>query len=131
MAASTGRSRPLLGFRTVELAARREAFEVLVADIRRAAGGVYMLGLALDHLGEDAGGGGAIVLADLIRRRCEALQQLASSRRARPGGSVTPAHGRGRLARGGPLSRSWASSQRRGGVPPRSAAATTSKDPSP
>jgi hypothetical protein len=36
-----------------------------------------MLGLALDHLGEDSGGGGAIALAGLIRRRCEALQRLA------------------------------------------------------
>jgi hypothetical protein len=77
MAAATGRSRPLLGFREVELPARKLAFEVLVADIRRAAGGVYMLGLALDHLGEDSGGGGAIALAGLIRRRCEALQRLA------------------------------------------------------
>ena len=36
-----------------------------------------MLGLALDHLGEDSGGGGAIALAGLIERRCEALQRLA------------------------------------------------------
>ena len=77
MAASTGRSRPLLGFREVEMPGRKLAFEVLVADIRRAAGGVYMLGLALDHLDEDSGGGGAIALAGLIERRCQALPRLA------------------------------------------------------
>jgi hypothetical protein len=77
VAAATGRSRPLLGFRTVELAARKEGFRG--AGRRHQAGRrrVYMLGLALDHLGEDSGGGGAIALAGLIRRRCEALQRLA------------------------------------------------------
>ena len=77
MAAATGRSRPLLGFREVELPARKVAFERLVADVRDAAGAVYKLGQGLVALQEEEGGRAAIALAGLIERRCDALQQIA------------------------------------------------------
>ena len=67
---------PLLAFRKVDLPAREATFEELVADIKRAAGGIYMLGLGLDALKEESAAGGAVTLADLIRRRCDALQRL-------------------------------------------------------
>ncbi len=73
-------SRAILGFREIEVPAREVSFEALVADIKRAAGGIYMVGLALDHLNEDSGGGAAILLSEVIRRRCEALERLTEQR---------------------------------------------------
>ena len=40
----------------------------------------YMVGVALDHLNEDSGGAAAILLSEVIRRRCEALERLAEQR---------------------------------------------------
>lgn len=73
-------SRRILGSREVQLPARAESVEAIVAEIRQAAGGVYMLGLGLDALKEEAGAGGAIALAKLIERRCDALQRLCEQR---------------------------------------------------
>ena len=80
MAASTGRSRPLIGFREIEVPARTVAFERVVAEVRDAAAGVYMLGQGLVALKEEEGGRAAIALAGLIERRCELLQQLVEQR---------------------------------------------------
>ncbi len=70
----------ILAFREAELPARTVAFERVVADIKRAAGGIYMVGVALDHLNEDSGAAAAILLSELIRRRCEALEKLTEQR---------------------------------------------------
>ena len=70
----------ILAFREAELPAREVSFEALVADIKRAAASVYMVGVALDHLNEDSGGAAAILLSEVIRRRCEALERLTEQR---------------------------------------------------
>ncbi len=70
------RSRAILGFREVEVPARAVAFEKVVAEVRDAAAGVYMLGQGLVALKEEEGGRAAIALAGLIERRCELLQRL-------------------------------------------------------
>jgi hypothetical protein len=70
------RARGILGFREVEVPARTVAFESVVAEIRDAAAGVYMLGQGLVALKEDEGGRAAIALAGLIERRCDTLQRL-------------------------------------------------------
>ncbi len=80
MDATTRVARPLLAFRKAELPAREVSFEELVADIKRAAASVYMVGIALEHLGEESGGSAAVVLSEVIRRRCEALERLAEQR---------------------------------------------------
>ena len=73
-------TRAIPAFREAELPAREVSFEALVADIKRAAGGIYMVGIALEHLGEESGGSAAVVLSEVIRRRCEALERLAEQR---------------------------------------------------
>ena len=70
------RARAILGFREVEVPARAVAFERVVAEVRDAAAGVYMLGQGLVALKEEEGGRAAIALAGLIERRCEMLQRL-------------------------------------------------------
>ncbi len=70
------RARAILGFREVEVPARAVAFERVVAEVRDAAAGVYMLGQGLVALKEEEGGRAAIALAELIERRCELLQRL-------------------------------------------------------
>jgi hypothetical protein len=70
------RARAILGFREVEVPARAVAFERVVAEVRDAAAGVYMLGQGLVALREEEGGRAAIALAELIERRCELLQRL-------------------------------------------------------
>ena len=67
---------PLLGFRVVEVPARAVAFESLVAEVRDAAAGVYMLGQGLVALKEVEGGRAVIALAGMIEERCEALLRL-------------------------------------------------------
>ena len=70
------RASRILGFREVEVPARAVAFERVVAEVRDAAAGVYMLGQGLVALKEEEGGRAAIALAGLIERRCELLQRL-------------------------------------------------------
>lgn len=66
----------ILGFREVEVPARTVAFEDVVADLKRAAAGVYALALYLGHTKEPTGSDAAVLLSEVIERRCEALQRL-------------------------------------------------------
>ena len=70
----------IIGYRKIEVPARTVAFERVVAEVRDAAAGVYMLGQGLVALKEEEGGRAAIALAGLIERRCELLQRLVVMR---------------------------------------------------
>ena len=71
---------PLVGFREIELPARKEAFEILVGDVGRVASAVYALGVYLHQEEEGYGSDTAILLSEVLERRVEALRRLTEER---------------------------------------------------